>query len=93
MVCLMIDRVFSRVQPPPQAMVVQSLWHQADYFQVNSLETSCLNLVQSVVQALNNLPDFAHNLTLSDELRDRQTGIITKGDGCTTQSLNRYLAI
>jgi hypothetical protein len=32
MVCLMIDCVFSRVQPPPQAMVVQSLWHQAHYF-------------------------------------------------------------
>jgi hypothetical protein len=29
-VCLMTDRVFSRVQPPPQSMVVQSLWHQAD---------------------------------------------------------------
>ena len=40
-----------------------------------------MDTVPSVVQALDRLPDFAQNLALSDELRDRQTGTITKGDG------------
>ena len=62
----MIDRVFSKVQPPPQSMVVQSLWHQADYFHVNSSDTQCIDSVQSVIQALDHLPDFENNLTLLD---------------------------
>jgi hypothetical protein len=60
-------------------MIKKSLWHQTEYFQLNSSETSCLD--SSVVQVLDSLPDFAHKLSLSDKLRDRQTGIITKRDG------------
>ena len=81
MVCLMIDRIFSTVQPPPQAMLVQSLWQQSEYYRLNDTESSCLDTVSSVVEALDRLPDFAQHLALSDELRDRQTGLITKGDG------------
>jgi hypothetical protein len=40
-----------------------------------------MDSVQSVVQALDRLPDFDTNLTLLDELRERQTGRVTKGDG------------
>ena len=62
-------------------MVVQSLWQQSEYYQVNDTESSCFETVTSVVQALDRLPDFSQNLALTDELRDRQTGLITKGDG------------
>ena len=53
-------------------MVVQSLWHQSEYLHEHNNETQGMNSVQSVVQALDRLPDFDNNLTLLDELRERQ---------------------
>jgi len=80
-VCLMIDRIFSKVQPSPQTMVVQSLCNRSEYLHEHHNETQGMDSVTSVVQALDRLPDFDSNLTLLDELRERQTGRITKGDG------------
>ena len=77
----MIERTMSLVQPAIATMQLQSYTRGPTHTECTGGSLGHYATVDSVIAALQKLPDFSYNHPLLDELHHRQQGVVTKGDG------------